>query len=190
MSKALLGDLRVGVKTIAVGLAIGLLVISCGCVGKGDASEPIDATRISNTASAKNDSVDPKPPPEDTKIPVAGGCTFSSDLPLEVFIMREPGGERERIGETRSGRPLNIPRCVSWEIRPIGRIDMNALAREIAENRIPELDMGGHSPGVTDDDLVHLKGLTELQELRLSGTMITGAGRAELRKALPKADIR
>ena len=42
---------------------------------------------------------------------------------------------------------------------------------------------------VTDAGLVHLKGLTKLEERYLSGTQVTDAGVAELKKALPKCDI-
>jgi hypothetical protein len=37
--------------------------------------------------------------------------------------------------------------------------------------------------------LAHLKGLTNLQHLDLSGTMVTKAGVADLKKAMPKVWI-
>ena len=42
---------------------------------------------------------------------------------------------------------------------------------------------------ITDAGLVHLKGLTNLQELDLSRTRTTDAGVAELQKALPNCKI-
>ena len=42
---------------------------------------------------------------------------------------------------------------------------------------------------ITDAGLVHLKGLTKLEELTLNETQITDAGVAELKKALPKCEI-
>ena len=48
---------------------------------------------------------------------------------------------------------------------------------------------------VTDDNndlargLTHLKGLTKLEHLGLQGTLVTDAGVAELKKALPKCII-
>ena len=39
------------------------------------------------------------------------------------------------------------------------------------------------SDQITDAELVHLKDLTELRELRLGGTKVTDAGIAELQKA-------
>lgn len=42
---------------------------------------------------------------------------------------------------------------------------------------------------VTDAGLDHLQGLTGLQYLHLGGTQITDAGAAELRKALPNCEI-
>ena len=43
---------------------------------------------------------------------------------------------------------------------------------------------------VTDAGLVHLTGLTKLESLNLRDTQITGAGVADLKKALPKCSIR
>ena len=107
-----------------------------------------------------------------------GGHTFSSNLRLDVFIIREAGGEWEGIGETPSARPLDIPRCASWGVRPIGRIDMKALARQIAAKKIPHLRI---EYGAVDGDLAHLKGLTELRGLYLGHTQITDAGLAHLK---------
>ena len=45
------------------------------------------------------------------------------------------------------------------------------------------------STQITDAGLGHLTGLTNLQELRLSGTQVTDAGVAELKQALPKCKI-
>ena len=38
---------------------------------------------------------------------------------------------------------------------------------------------------ITDTGLLHLKGLTKLQRLKLGGTKITDAGIADLKKSLP-----
>ena len=46
------------------------------------------------------------------------------------------------------------------------------------------------STKVTDAGLVHLRGMTRLQELNLVGTQVTDAGVADLQKALPKVLIR
>ena len=43
---------------------------------------------------------------------------------------------------------------------------------------------------VTDAGLLHLKGLTNLEYLYLHNTPVTDAGVRELKKALPKCDIR
>ena len=110
--------------------------------------------------------------------PKMGGHTFSSDLRLDVFIIREAGGERERIGVTPSARPLDIPRCASWGVRPIGRVDMEALARPIAAKKIPHLRFGSWA---VDSDLAHLKGLAGLRKLNLMNTQITDAGLAHLK---------
>jgi len=43
--------------------------------------------------------------------------------------------------------------------------------------------------GVTDNGLEDLKGLAQLQLLRLDGTKVTDAGVANLQQALPHCDI-
>ncbi len=108
-----------------------------------------------------------------------GGCTFSSDLHLKVYVMRVGEEEWERIGVTPSGSPLNIPRCASWSVKPLGRVDMEALAREIATKKIPGLWL--YDWPATDTDLAHLQGLTGLQWLALNCTKITDAGLAHLK---------
>jgi len=107
-----------------------------------------------------------------------GGHTFSSNLRLYVFIVRETGGEREWIGETRSPRPLDIPRCASWGVCVSGRADMKALARQIAAKKIPYLRI---EYWAVDGDLAHLEGLRELRGLGLFATQITDAGLAHLK---------
>jgi len=46
-----------------------------------------------------------------------------------------------------------------------------------------------HEHYVTDAELVHLKGLTQLQTLYLMGTGVTDAGVNQLKQSLPKCDI-
>jgi hypothetical protein len=45
------------------------------------------------------------------------------------------------------------------------------------------------SPSVTDADLEHLKGFTQLKTLSLNGTKVTDAGEKRLQRALPKCGI-
>ena len=52
---------------------------------------------------------------------------------------------------------------------------------------LQELDLAGTQ--VTDAGLVHLKGLTNLQELDLSYTQVTEGGVQEQRQALPNCNI-
>jgi len=123
-----------------------------------------------------------------TKLPGTGGCTFNSKLPLDVWVVRERGRSSEVIGKTPSAKPVVIPRCASWGVSADpseDRVDMRALAREIASKEIAGLGLGD----VEDEGLAHLKGLTELRELTLWETKITDAGVDSLSKALPEADI-
>ena len=181
------------IMTFAVGcVVIVLSAFLCGCESK-----------IKDDAGGKKDDAD-------GGAIVASARTFSSDLHLKVYVMREAGGGREQIGTAPSDRPINIPHGVSWAVEPIGQIDMNALAREIATKKIPGLHLKrsmrdadlAHLKGltglqtlnlrrtdITNAGLAHLKGLTGLQTLSLWDTKVTDAGTNSLRKALPEADI-
>ena len=164
MNKAFPGELRVGVKAIALVSVIGLLVLSCGCVGKDDSG----ASRPSPLW------------PEGVKARVAGGCMFSSDLRLRVFVVGQDGWYRW-IGKTPSDRPIYIPPGRLWGIWPSWTYDMNAVAREIVAKRVPGLRIY-RGTMVRDDDLAHIKGLTGLRELSLEGaTKITDAGLVHLK---------
>jgi hypothetical protein len=103
-------------------------------------------------------------PAETAERPKMAGGTFSSDLPLQVFVIREAGEKQELIGETPSARPLDMPPCASWGVYALNRVDMKALAREIEAKKIPHLRIVRWA---IDGDLAHLKGLTELRELDL-----------------------
>ncbi len=138
---------------------------------------------VSTRGATENQAADKAAGAEE--LPRMGGHTFSSDLRLRVFIIREAGGELEWIGETPSAHPLDIPRCASWGVRPFGRVDVKALARQIAAKKIPHLRIGR----AVDGELAHLKGLKGLRQPNLQETQITDAGLADLKKALPKTHI-
>ena len=55
-------------------------------------------------------------------------------------------------------------------------------------SQLQTLNLG--STSITDAGLAHLAGLTELQVLDLSSTKVTDAGVAELKRALPKVTIK
>jgi len=155
------------VMTLATGCVVIMLsAFLCGCDSQKEGER-------------KGDSVTSRPSLQDTYAPVAGGCTFSSGLHLEVFVMYKAGGGWRRIGVTPSDRPLNIPRCALWAVKPAEMVAMDALAREIATKKIPGLWLGHWA--TIDADLVDLKGLTELQTLCLYETYITDAGLAYLK---------
>ena len=52
---------------------------------------------------------------------------------------------------------------------------------------LQDLKLGGTK--ITDAGLVHLKGLTNLQELHLSDTQVTDAGLAAMQQTLPTCEI-
>ena len=184
-------ELRVYVpETTAV--SVGKIISFTGRVTNQKPENPLDAVNVLYGVGAYSGKVfinmeisrvtdlrilrNTKPKPA---TPLAGGRTFSSGLRLEVFIIRKAGGRPERIGQTPSRKPLNIPRCASWGVQPLERIDMKALAREIAAKRIPALAIIGRA--TIDNDLAQLRNLTGLQGLDLRYTSITDAGLAHLK---------
>ncbi|MBM4043253.1 MAG: hypothetical protein FJ290_32595 [Planctomycetes bacterium] len=115
------------------------------------------------------------------------GRQFSSRLPLHVWALHEEGGSK-LVGATPSKEPLAIPSCLEWWVRPLGQVDMAAVAKEVDGQAIPGLDISGHA---SNEDLMHLKELRGLRRLELFGTQITDAGVAHLRnlKGLQRLDL-
>ena len=168
-----------------IGLAfLGLIILGVWAFVLPDtreegSGERTDVNGRSNTTRGK----DPKPSAHHYTARVSGECTFSSALPLDVWIVRYyPTGKayRVEVGRTPSRYPLDIPRCALWAVTVDFPVDMNALAREMVTKRIPGLQIND-TARVTDGDLVHLKGLTGLLYLRLARTKITNAGLAHLK---------
>ena len=104
------------------------------------------------------------------KLPATGDCTFNSKLPLRVWVVPEADALAREIRRTSWAKPIVIPRCASWYVEPAGRLDMGALAEEIASKGIPGLRL----PAAVDSDLSHLKGLTGLRKLLLGSWGVPG----------------
>ena len=100
---------------------------------------------------------------------------FSSELSLSVFIRVPDGaGVRTRqLGSMPAEKPLMIPACQMWWVRPKSGEDLDSVVREVNHQQIPGLEL----VSATDADLEAIKGLTSLRELHLArGGAITNAG--------------
>ena len=65
---------------------------------------------------------------------------------------------------------------------------LGAKIKQNSEGEAVAVDLSDKQQ-VTDADLVHLKGLSNLNVLKITGTRITSAGDDELRQALPNCEI-
>ena len=101
--------------------------------------------------------------------------TFNSEVAFDVYAVT--GGVWEFVGQTPSKEPLTISPCDYWLVEPRSPVDMKRVRKEVAAQGIPVLLLG-HA---TDADLEHLKGLSELQHLNLTGTKVTDAGLEHLK---------
>ena len=113
----------------------------------------------------------------------ANAGEFSSRLKFAVLVRKTPQGGFDEIGKTPAAQPVVIPPCYSWGVCPIGDVsDPDALRPFVAEvERLRAEGLYLRATGATDDGLAHLKGLTELRELRLYEIEITDAGLAHLK---------
>jgi len=103
-----------------------------------------------------------------------------------VFALETIGWDSQLVGETPSAKPLAIPACLHWWVAPLPPVEMAKVREEVATRRIPGLGfrvrLWGTSRAIGDDDLAHLKDLTALQTLDLSGCeRVTDAGLAHLK---------
>ena len=98
----------------------------------------------------------------------------SSMLEMDSFLDMEPDLVRNENGEV-------IEFTGYYETDA----DLEQL-RDMPELETPDL---GFCEKITDAGLVHLKGMTNLQDLALGGANITESGVAELQKALPNCVI-
>ncbi|MFP4057919.1 MAG: hypothetical protein ACLF0G_13715 [Candidatus Brocadiia bacterium] len=105
-----------------------------------------------------------------------GDCSFDSELPLDVYVLRSFERGPEHLGSTLSEEPLEVPHCLAWWVQPVGEVDMARLREEIEAKDIPAVAL----PDATDADLAHLEGLSHLVTLLLDGTKVTDAGLVHL----------
>jgi hypothetical protein len=88
------------------------------------------------------------------------------------------------IGRTPEvNRRLGMMYAADWEPRPT-----DAGIRHLRGlTRLKDLDLSGTD--ITDAGLAHLKGLTSLANLNLAGTLVTVEGVEQLKKSLPRCTI-
>lgn len=98
-------------------------------------------------------------------------------LSIEGYWITNEG--MRRLSRIESLRELELTNC--------GLVD-EGLAHLADLARLERLTLG-RCKRITDRSIVHLKKLTTLRQLDFSGTDITEAGAAELRKALPETEI-
>ena len=103
--------------------------------------------------------------PDPSSLPTPG-VAFNSTAAFEVYVVKESGKAPELIGKTPSSHPLSIPPCERWWVKTVPPVDMAKVRDDIQAGRIPVLWLSE----VGDDDLVHLKGVTELKTLWLDAT--------------------
>jgi len=102
--------------------------------------------------------------------------TFNSQVGFDVYAMIE--GQYRLLGRTPSERPLTIPPCWYWFVKPRRPVDMEKVRQDLEAQGTPGLDLVGTA---TDADLEHLKGLTALRVLDLRNTRVTDRGLEQLK---------
>ncbi len=126
---------------------------------------------------------------------------FNSKLALEIHLAPQQGMFSDlgpALGQTPREKPLAIPAGRMWCVIPAPGVDLDQLASEINAQHIPGVALTDvpaktdlsfleklpdlrslrlTGPGVTNDQLVHLKAMTKLEELYLqSDQNVTDAG--------------
>jgi hypothetical protein len=133
------------------------------------------------------------------------GCGLCSGEENERAVPKEPKAVPAEPKKPKKVDPAEAKRIEKESIVAIQKIagkvglkplDVNLAGTKVTDaglvhlkgmTGLQELYLNGTK--VTDAGLVHLKGLTELQWLDLDNTEVTGAGVRMLRAALPKCEI-
>ena len=83
--------------------------------------------------------------------------------------------------------PTDVPSDQSGDDAVAALKKLGARIKQDDHGEVVEISIA--SAKITDADLVHLKGLMELQELNLGDAKVTDTGVADLQKALPNCKI-
>ena len=110
----------------------------------------------------------------------------TDDIPVADLL-------RKHGGKTGESSPTTLPATTTASPAQAADTDAAVAALEKLRARIKRNEQDeivgvslSNKKDLTDAGLVHLKGLTKLEDLNLIGTQVTAAGVAELKKALPK----
>jgi len=112
---------------------------------------------------------------------MAGGITAGGLG--RIAVLEEFGAKNEKLNAV-----ITIERNEKGEIVEVN-LDSASIS-PLSQRLLFEMFLiGWPERSLSDAELVHLKGLIKLETLDLSGTAITGAGVADLQKALPNCKI-
>ena len=95
---------------------------------------------------------------------------FVSDVPMEVYLLRQDGYHLEHIGSTRSGKRVSIP-AGRWWVVEVDTSNLPKAVEEINTKSIPGLMIDASRS--QDEDLACLRKLNRLQFLAIRGDALT-----------------
>ena len=118
------------------------------------------------------------------------GCGGEDNSPDEGAAPSSPAVTPVKAENAEADGPKRMadkPPAQTAAADPVAALQkLGALIRQDDQGEVFEVYLAGTK--ITDAGLVHLKGLTNLQKLIISGS-ITDAGVADLQKALPNCEI-
>ena len=162
------------------------LLLVVGLVGCGSETEP--PSPFSESEAKPPTAAVPPTPPESTQAKVENVVADTPQPKVDADPVTKPKPKSAPGSEPKADKP---PAQVAVADAVAALKKLRATIKQNEQGEVVEVSLRsrfGFSQ-LTDAGLVHLKGLTQLQDLNLFDTDITDAGIAELQKALPNCEI-
>ena len=156
-----------------------LLVV--GLVGCGSETEP--PSPFSESETQPPTAAVPPTPPKSTQAKAENVVADTPQPKVDADPVSKPKSTSARGSKSKTDKPP----AKAADADPVAALKkLGATIKQNEQGEVVEVNLGG---SITDAGLVHLKGLTNLQTLNFSGTKVTDAGVAQLKKALPNCKI-
>ena len=153
-----------------------------GLVGCGSETEP--PSPFSESETQPPTAAVPPTPPKSTQVKAENVVADTPQPKVDADPVSKPKSTSARGSKSKTDKPP----AKAADADPVAALKkLGATIKQNEQGEVVEVSLRGTK--ITDSGLVHLKGLTKLQNLVLSFTQTTDAGVTDLQKSLPNCNI-